>query len=68
MIEDWAGGIREDIKPLIFKKVIRLDNMPTAGVGLYLAYSVIKGSFGGDITFDTKEGIGTKFYITLPDN
>lgn len=68
MIEDWAGGIKEEIRPLIFKKIIRVNDMPTAGVGLYLAYSVIRGSFGGNITFDTKTGRGTRFYITLPNN
>ena len=66
-IEDWAGGIKEEIRPLIFKKIIRINDMPTAGVGLYLAYSVIKGNFGGEITFDTKTGRGTRFYITLPN-
>lgn len=67
-IEDWAGGIKEEIRPMIFKKIIRVNDMPTAGVGLYLAYSVIRGSFGGDITFDTKTGRGTRFYITLPSD
>lgn len=66
-IEDWAGGIKEKVRPLIFKKIIRVNEMPTAGVGLYLAYSVIKGSFGGEITFDTKTGRGTRFYVTLPN-
>jgi len=68
MIEDWAGGIKEELQPLIFKKIIKINDMPTAGVGLYLAYSVIRGSFGGNITFDTKQGRGTRFYITLPNN
>ena len=67
-IEDWAGGIKEEIIPLIFKKIIKVNEMPTAGVGLYLANSVIKGSFGGSINFDTKIGRGTRFYITLPNN
>lgn len=67
-IEDWAGGIKEEIRPMIFKKIVRVNYMPTAGVGLYLANSVIRGSFGGKITFDTKTGRGTRFYITLPDN
>lgn len=66
-IEDWAGGIDEEIRPYIFKKLIKVNDMPTTGVGLYLAYSVIKGSFGGDIKFDTKTGRGTKFYIILPN-
>ena len=68
MIEDWAGGIKEEMRPLIFKKIIRVNDMPTAGVGLYLAYSVIRGSFGGNITFYTKTGRGKRFYITLPNN
>lgn len=66
MIEDWAGGIPENIQPYIFKKIIKINDMPTTGVGLYLAYSVIRGSFGGDIKFDTKQGRGTRFYITIP--
>lgn len=66
-IEDWAGGISEEIRPYIFKKLVKVNDMPTTGVGLYLAYSVIKGSFGGDIKFDTKTGRGTKFYIILPN-
>ena len=67
MIEDWAGGIKEEIRPLIFKKIVRINDMPTAGVGLYLANSVIRASFGGTIKFDTKTGRGTRFYITLPN-
>ena len=67
-IEDWAGGIKEEIRPLIFKRIIRVNDMPTPGVGLYLANSVIRGNFGGSITFDTKIGRGTRFYITLPNN
>lgn len=67
-IEDWAGGIKEEIRPMIFKKIVRINEMPTAGVGLYLANSVIRGSFGGKMTFDTKNGRGTRFYITLPNS
>ena len=67
-IEDWAGGIKEEIRPMIFKRIVRINDMPTAGVGLYLANSVIRGNFGGKITFDTKTGRGTRFYITLPDS
>ncbi len=66
-IEDWAGGISEEVRPYIFKKLVKVNDMPTTGVGLYLAYSVIKGSFGGNIKFDTKTGRGTKFYIILPN-
>ena len=67
-IEDYAGGIPEDIKPYIFKKIVRINDMPTTGVGLYLAYSVIKGSFGGEITFDSVKGRGTKFNIIIPND
>ena len=35
------------------------------GLGLYMCYSTIKGKFNGDLTFETEEGVGTTFFITL---
>lgn len=67
-IEDHAGGIDEKIQPYIFKSLVVTKHDPSIGVGLYLAYSIIKSTFCGDITFETKKDIGTKFTITLPHN
>lgn len=65
-IADHASGIPESIKPYIFKNILTTKGVAGTGFGLYLAYSVIKGAFGGEITFDTKEGEGTIFNIVLP--
>jgi len=67
-IEDWAGGISEEIRPYIFKNILTTKGVSGTGFGLYLAYSVIKGSFGGEITFETIENKGTRFEITVPLN
>ena len=65
-VEDYAGGIPESIRPHIFKNILTTKGVSGTGFGLYLAYSVIKGAFGGDMYFDTKTGKGTKFVISIP--
>lgn len=65
-VTDYAGGLDETIVPYIFKNILTTKGTYGTGLGLYLAYSVIKGEFNGDITFDTKRGEGTTFYITIP--
>lgn len=66
LIEDFAGGIPEHIKDNIGKNILTTKGVNGTGFGLYLAYSVITGAFGGEITFDTEEGKGTTFYIRIP--
>lgn len=66
IVEDYAGGIPEHIRPHIFKNILTTKGVSGTGFGLYLAYSVIKGNFGGDMKFETETGKGTKFYITIP--
>ncbi len=65
-IEDYAGGIAEEVRPYIFKNILTTKGVSGTGFGLYLAYSVIKGSFGGEINFISTLGKGTRFYITIP--
>ncbi len=65
-ITDYAGGIPDDIKPYIFKNILTTKGTSGTGLGLYLAYSVIKGNFNGDITYESEKGVGTTFYITIP--
>ena len=67
-IEDYAGGIDKRIRPYIFKSLVVTKHNPSVGVGLYIANSIIKSTFKGDINFTCKEGIGTKFEIILPIN
>lgn len=63
-VEDNGKGIKEEDKKMIF-----LPNFTTksggSGVGLSLTYNIIQ-SAGGTISFDSQEGKGTKFVITLP--
>ena len=65
-VTDFAGGIPEEVRPYIFKNILTTKGTIGTGLGLYLAYSVIKGNFHGDITYETKTGVGTTFYITIP--
>ena len=63
---DFAGGIDENVASHIFKSMLTTKGTEGTGLGLYLAYSVIKGNFNGEINFDTTKGIGTTFYIKIP--
>ena len=65
-VKDYAGGIDEKIVPFVFKNILTTKGTNGTGLGLYLVYSIVKGEFNGDITFDTKVGEGTTFYIRLP--
>lgn len=66
MVTDYAGGIPDEIAPFVFKNILSTKGNVGTGLGLYLAYSVVKGNFNGEITFDTEKNVGTTFYITIP--
>ena len=36
------------------------------GLGLFMSYSNIRAHFNGNLKFETKEGIGTTFFIEIP--
>lgn len=63
---DYAGGIDESIAPYIFKNILTTKGISGTGLGLYIAYSVIKGEFNGEINFNTTKGEGTTFSIKIP--
>ena len=63
---DFAGGIDESIAPFVFKNILTTKGTNGTGLGLYLAYSVVKGEFNGEIDFSTKKGKGTTFHIRIP--
>jgi signal transduction histidine kinase len=69
-IEDTGVGIPEDQKDRIFTKFFRGSNVikvatEGSGLGLFISKNIIE-AHGGRIWFDSKEGIGTTFYFTLP--
>ena len=62
---DYAGGLDPAINPYIFINILTTKGTFGTGLGLYLAYSVIKGEFNGEISFDS-DNMGTTFYISIP--
>lgn len=64
-IRDYAGGIPDTMKEFVFKNILTTKGTKGTGLGLYLAYSVIKGEFLGNITFESEAGHGTTFYIVM---
>ena len=64
-VKDLAGGIADSVKDKLFKEMITSKGKDGTGLGLYMCYSTIKGKFNGDMYFESEEGKGTTFYITL---
>jgi signal transduction histidine kinase len=66
IIRDYAKGIPKNVANRLFKEMITTKGKNGTGLGLYMSYSTIRGRFGGNITFTTKEGCGTTFCISIP--
>lgn len=69
-VADSGCGIPENQKQNIFSKMFRADNARLmdpdgTGLGLYIVKSIL-AKIGGEIRFDSKEGGGTIFYVTIP--
>jgi DNA-binding response OmpR family regulator len=70
-VTDFGPGISEEFTPRIFQPFSQSDSSDTrdkGGTGLGLAISkAIVDKHGGQIAFITREGIGTTFYVELPE-
>lgn len=62
---DNANGIPKSLQDSIFKEILTTKGTKGTGIGLSIAYSVIKGEFGGEMSFITEEGKGTTFIIKI---
>jgi len=67
-VKDYGKGIPDEIRDRIFKEMVTSKGINGTGLGLFISYSSIKGQFGGDMWFDSQEGMGTAFYISIPLN
>ncbi len=69
-IQDHGIGIPLEQQPLIFGRFVRADNARQAeiggtGLGLYISRGLVE-QHGGRIWFESCEGKGTTFFVTLP--
>lgn len=69
-VKDNGVGIPKEQQKRIFEKFFRSDNIVKyqtegTGLGLYIAKNVIE-QLGGNIEFDSVEGLGTIFSFSLP--
>jgi hypothetical protein len=69
-IKDNGYGIPESAQPKIYTKFFRATNASAVkpdgtGLGLYITKSLVE-ALGGTISFKSKEGSGTIFYVNIP--
>jgi signal transduction histidine kinase len=66
-ISDTGGGIPEHVRSRIFDPFFTTKEVGRGtGQGLAIARSAIRDKHGGDLSFETKLGQGTTFFIRLP--
>ncbi len=65
-VKDFGCGIKDDIKPRLFKNMETTKGKNGIGLSLLLSYSTIKGKFGGEIWFESEVNNGATFYIAVP--
>jgi len=68
-VEDAGIGMNQKVQSSIFKRYyegnFRNFKVKSIGLGLSLSYDLIK-LHQGNISVESEEGVGTKFFITLP--
>jgi PAS domain S-box-containing protein len=65
LVEDRGGGISPNVTPRIFDPFFSTrPKHRHAGIGLAIGHAIVK-DHGGRLWFETKPGIGTRFYLDL---
>lgn len=65
-IKDYGMGIPEQVQTRLFKEIITTKGKKGTGLGLYISFPIVKGKFGGEIWFESKEGKGSTFHVIIP--
>jgi signal transduction histidine kinase len=66
IISDKGAGIPDNIKRKLFREMVTTKGKDGTGLGMYMAYSTIRGHFDGSMRFESEVGKGTTFYIEIP--
>ncbi|WP_207532650.1 sensor histidine kinase [Desertivirga arenae] len=69
-VHDLGPGIKESEKEKLFSKFQRTENavkskITGAGLGLHISKEIVE-QHGGELWFESTEGMGTSFYFSLP--
>lgn len=64
-IQDYAGGLPENVQEKLFKEMITTKGKNGTGLGLFMSYSNIKAHFSGNLRYETSN-VGTSFFIEIP--
>ena len=67
-IRDWGIGIPTQFQEKLFRQFERAANVGTikgTGLGLYIVKQAV-ARHRGTIAFESEEGVGTTFTVTLP--
>lgn len=67
-ISDNAGGIPKEVQDKLLKEQITTKGKNGTGIGIKNSNNLLVTAFNGKMTFETKEKIGTTFYIKIPKN
>ncbi|NOZ90773.1 MAG: HAMP domain-containing histidine kinase, partial [Epsilonproteobacteria bacterium] len=63
-VDDTGNGIPKEILDTLFEPFQSTDKTQGTGLGLYISQKLAQ-MMGGDITVESKEGVGSSFTVTL---
>lgn len=66
IVTDHGTGIPDSVQNKLFKEMVTTKGKDGTGLGMYMAYSTIRGHFHGTLTFKSEVGKGTSFFIEVP--
>jgi len=67
-VKDYGAGIKYNLQKDIFEKPLKIKNLKTDGGGLSLFFAqiIVTGQLEGKIWFESTEGVGTTFFVSIP--